>query len=160
MPGKWIFSSLLFGHHTSAHRLVHHVHVATPDDPNSAEQGDSFFAFAPRAWFGSFVAGWRAENQLRSDKKAALFHPYLMYIGGAVLGLVCAAIIGGLAGVLAYVALAGYATMQLLMSDYVQHYGLIRWQDADGNLEAVSPRHSWNAPHRFTARLMLNAPRH
>ena len=158
--GKWIFSSLLFGHHTSAHRLVHHVHVATPEDPNSADLGESFFVFAPRAWIGSFVTGWRAENQLRAERKGALLHPYLMYVASAVLGLVCAAMIGGWAGVLAYVALAAYATMQLLMSDYVQHYGLIRWQDTDGKPQAVSPRHSWNAPHRFTARLMLNAPRH
>jgi len=158
--GKCMFSSLLFGHHTSAHRLVHHVHVATPDDPNSAALGDSFYAFAPRAWFGSFVAGWRAETQLRKQSGGGILHPYVIYAGGAVLGLICGAMIGGLAGVFAYVALAAYATMQLLMSDYVQHYGLIRWQDADGKTQAVSPRHSWNAPHRFSARMMLNAPRH
>ena len=37
--GASVYVSLLFGHHVSAHRLVHHRHVATPLDPNSARWG-------------------------------------------------------------------------------------------------------------------------
>ena len=73
--------------------------------------------------------------------------------------LVTAAMIGGLAGAFAYVALALYATSQLLLSDYVQHYGLSR-KVVDGKAEPVGDRHSWNAPHWFSSALMLNAPRH
>ena len=53
-----------------------------------------------------------------------------------------------------------HATGQLLLSDYVQHYGLRRRVLADGRLEPVGPRHSWNAPHWFSGAMMLNAPRH
>jgi alkane 1-monooxygenase len=56
--------------------------------------------------------------------------------------------------------MAFYATAQLLMSDYVQHYGLRRRVLPGGRLEPVGPQHSWNAPQWFTSRLMLNAPRH
>jgi len=66
----------------------------------------------------------------------------------------------GLAGVLAHLGLAAYATMQLLMSDYVQHYGLQRRRGENGRYEPVSPRHSWNARQVFSSFLMLNAPRH
>ena len=38
--GALVYASLLFGQHTSSHRLVHHRHVATADDPNSARPGE------------------------------------------------------------------------------------------------------------------------
>jgi|GEM_PF-3952415 len=60
--GVAVYVSLLFGHHASAHPLVHHRHVATPADPNSARAGEGFYRFAPRAWAGSFREGWRAES--------------------------------------------------------------------------------------------------
>lgn len=56
--------TLLFGHHTSAHRLVHHRHVATPSDLNTARLGESFWHFFPRALVGSFRAGLAAERAL------------------------------------------------------------------------------------------------
>ena len=50
----WVYVTLLFGHHTSAHRLVHHRHVATRQDPNSA-----------RGWRrrgGCVRAAWRGDR--------------------------------------------------------------------------------------------------
>jgi alkane 1-monooxygenase len=52
------------------------------------------------------------------------------------------------------------ATVQLMLSDYVQHYGLMRAQRPDGKYEPVADRHSWNAPFWFSSAMMLNAPRH
>lgn len=159
--GVAVYSSVLFGHHASAHPLVHHVHVATRRDPNSARMGEGFYRYWWRAWRGSFREGWRAETarRARSDGAAGP-HPYAIYLGGAVLSLALAAALGGPGGVLALLALAGFAQTQLLMSDYVQHYGLSRSLRPDGRPEPVGDRHSWNAPHWFTSALMLNAPRH
>ena len=154
--GKLVLTSLLFGHHTSAHRLVHHVHVGTAADPNSAPAGQSFYHFAPRAWLGSFTAGWRAERA----RGASLWRSYGSYIGGAALCIALAGALAGVTGVLVYVTLASYATLQLLMSDYVQHYGLRRGADVNGKTVPVSAAHSWNSPHWFSAFVMLNAPRH
>ncbi len=161
--GKIVFISLLFGHHTSAHPLVHHQFVATVDDPNSARFGEGFYRFALRAWKGSFAAGWRAEQarQARRNTPAPLWqHPYAHYLGGAAVCLLLAWGFGGFAGLLVYLGLAGHAQGQLLLSDYVQHYGLQRQQTESGTYEPVSERHSWNAPHWFSGFLMLNAPRH
>ena len=158
--GRWVYISLLFGHHTSAHRLVHHRFVATEDDPNTAQAGESFYAFLPRAWLGAFVAGWEMERDMRRRNEAAGPHPYAVYLGGAVLFLLAIYILTGWGGILAYLLLCVYAQMQLTLSDYVQHYGLMRGEMADGRLEPVSDRHSWNAGHWFSSALMLNAPRH
>lgn len=156
--GMWVYISLLFGHHTSAHPLVHHRLAATRADPSTARLGESLYRFMGRASVGSFRAGLRAESaRLAQTGRAWWRHPYLVYVGGAVLFIVLAQWTGGL---LPYLALAGFAQLQLLMSDYVQHYGLIRATGAQGRPEPMGPAHSWNAPHLASSALMLHAPRH
>ncbi len=161
--GKWVYISLLFGHHTSAHVLVHHRFVATPKDPNSAHLGESFWQFFPRAWKGAFLAGLKAESarlRHRDGRVNPLIHPYTQYLGGAVLMLFLAFLIGGLKGMFVLLALSAFAQMQLMLSDYVQHYGLQRTPMENGRYEPCGPMHSWNSPHFYSSRLMLNAPRH
>lgn len=159
--GRLIYTSLLTGHHASAHLRVHHSHVGSDGDPNSAPIGMGFYRFALRAAPGSFRAGWAAENRLRASATGPRgMHPYQLYVGGGLAVALASALIGGAAGLLACVALCLHAQMQILLSDYVQHYGLRRKPRADGRLEPVGPQHSWNAPHRFSSALTLNAPRH
>ena len=156
--GKWVYISMLFGHHSSAHRLVHHVHVATGKDPNSARRGESLYRFLPRAWAGSFRAGLAAERARAGGRFPwASYGPYLL---GAAALVALSAVLAGPPGAALHLALAGWATVQLLTSDYVQHYGLSRKTGPDGRAEPVGPQHSWDAPQRGPALLMLNAPRH
>jgi alkane 1-monooxygenase len=161
--GMWVYISLLFGHHTTAHPAVHHRFVATPLDPNSARRGESYWRFLPRAWRGSFRAGWAVEVHRLEQRGLPRLHwrnAYLTYGAGAVLCLVLAWMIAGLPGIAAHLALAVYAQAQLLLSDYVQHYGLTRRALPDGRWVPVGAGHSWNAPHWASGLLMLNAPRH
>lgn len=160
--GVAVYTALLFGHHASAHRLVHHRHAASARDPNSARAGEGFYRFVLRAWTGSFRQGLIAENELRQrgGPRPQGLHPYAAYSGGAVLALVLGWMIAGLPGLLVWWGLGFHATMQLLLSDYVQHYGLTRATLPDGRLQPVTDRHSWNAAQWFTGAAMLNAPRH
>ena len=160
--GVAIYVTLLFGHHASAHRLVHHRHVASHRDPNTARAGEGFYRYAMRAWAGSFRAGFRAETRLRAgvSGKVGLPHPFVIYILGAALSLGLGAVLGGWSGFWVWAGLGGHATAQVLLSDYVQHYGLRRHKCPDGKLEPVGPPHSWNAGAWYSAAVMLNAPRH
>lgn len=158
--GVAIYTSLLIGHHASAHRLVHHRAVATPEDPSSAPAGLGFWQFAPRSWIGSFRAGWEAEDALRTRRAKNGVHPYHVYLGGAVLSLAFGGVLAGAFGALVWLGLATHAQLQMALADYVQHYGLRRAQREDGRYEPVADCHSWNTPHWFSSALMLNAPRH
>jgi alkane 1-monooxygenase len=161
--GAAVYASLLHGHHVSAHLRVHHVHAATADDPNSARRGEGFWAFACRATRGEFVAGLRAENAHRARAAAPRgpgLHPYLGHLAISLCTLLLALLIGGAKGLAFYLALVAYAQVQLLLSDYVQHYGLRRTARADGRPEPMGPQHSWNAPQWYSSAMMLNAPRH
>jgi alkane 1-monooxygenase len=156
--GVVVYATMLFGHHASAHRLVHHRHAASLDDPNTARRGETFYRFWLRAWAGSYRAGLQAESARRRGKGG--LHPYAVYalISAAALALGFA--VAGAAGVAVWLALAVYGHSQLLLADYVQHYGLLRATLPNGKLEPVDARHSWNAPQWFSSALMLNAPRH
>lgn len=159
--GVAVYTSLLFGHHSSAHRLVHHRHAASAEDPNSARSGEGFYRFFLRAWGGSFAKGWAEENALRARSASGRgLHPYALYLGGAALALSAAYLIAGAWGVIVWAGLSLHAQVQLMLSDYVQHYGLTRARLPNGRLEPVAARHSWNAPQWFSSGMMLNAPRH
>lgn len=153
--GGLVYTSMLFGHHTSAHRHVHHRFAASTKDPSTARSGEGFYPFFIRAWTGSFMQGMTMETA-----RGHRVHPYVWYLAGALVALSFGFVLGGFGGVLAWAALALHAQVQLMLSDYVQHYGLQRAQRADGTLEPVGPRHSWNAPQWFSSAMMLNAPRH
>lgn len=159
--GMWAYITLLFGHHTSAHVLVHHPHVGTPSDPNTSRKGESLYRYVWRAWTGSFAQGFQAEAaRLKRIGRPGWRNPYVVYVSGAVLCLTAAMILGGWQALAFYLALCAHAQLQLLMSDYVQHYGLQRATDINGKPEPVTARHSWNSPHWFSSALMLNATRH
>ena len=157
--GAAVYVTLLFGHHVSAHRLVHHRWVATDADPNTARLGEGFWRFFPRAWAGSFRAGLEAERAL-SRRQPGRLNPYAVWVGGAAACLLAVAVAFGPGVAAAYAGLCLYAQMQLMLSDYVQHYGLRRRMLADGRPEPVNPRHSWDAPHPVSSLMMVNAPRH
>ncbi len=152
--GVAVYTAILFGHHASAHRLIHHRHAASREDPNTARKGEGYYRFALRAWIGSFRQGWRAEVG------RGRVHPYAVYLGGTALALALAFVLTGWQGVALWLGLSLHAQSQLLLSDYVQHYGLERRRGPDGRLEPVGDRHSWNAPHWFSGAMTLNAPRH
>ena len=161
--GTAMYVSVLHGHHVSAHLRVHHIHAATDADPNSAAAGTGFYRYAARVLGQEFVAGLRADNAHRARASAhlsALSHPYVAYVGGGVLCLFAAFLLAGLAGVAVLLGVALYAQLQLLLSDYVQHYGLRRATRPDGRTEPIGPQHSWNAPNWYSSAMMLNAPRH
>lgn len=161
--GVAVYTTLLFGHHASAHTKVHHVFVGSWRDPNTARLGESVYRFWPRAWYGSFMSGLEAENEFRKRSqtpKPWWTHPYWGYLLGSGLTLIGAMLIAGWMGLAALLAVCVYATLQHLASDYIQHYGLQRRKLHNGRLEPVGPKHSWNSPHTFSSAMMLNVPRH
>ncbi len=161
--GKWIFTSILFGHHTSAHLMVHHRLAATPMDPNTARLNEGFYAFFIRAWRDSFREGARAERWRERDQnpeKGRMPTEFKLHFGGNLVFALIALTIAGRSGLFAYLGFSVFAQTQLLLSDYIQHYGLQRRILPNGRYEPIGLRHSWNAPHIFSDMLMLSAPRH
>lgn len=158
--GAAVYVSLLYGHQVSAHRLVHHPFVATDDDPATARAGEGFWGYALRAWTGSFAAGLAMEMALAARRGRAGRGPYAAWIAGAAAFLLAGWLAFGWGGLAAHLLLALLVQAQILLGDYVQHYGLVRARRPDGTVEPPGPGHSWEAPAPFSAFVMLNAARH
>lgn len=170
--GKWVYISLLYGHHVSAHRLVHHVSVATPADPATATLGESYWNYASRSWSESFKAGYAKEKAIIDARVKAnpgkpsikerlnRINPYATYVLGGLWFVIGAGLLFGSAGFASFLFLCALTQAQLMLSDYVQHYGLVRKETAPGEYEPVSAAHSWDAIQTGSALMMLNAPRH
>ena len=159
--GRLIFTTLSFGHHVSSHLLIHHLYAASPKDPCTAKLGQSFYKFLEVAWTRSFTKGLAAENKRRKTKSGKKGpHPYLFYVIGSLLSVLACYLWLGLAGIIAYLTISAFAASQLLLTDYIQHYGLSRSSLKTGKLEPIGPNHSWDAPFFLSSRLTLNAPMH
>lgn len=161
--GRSSYAALLYGHHASAHRLVHHIHVATPDDPATARFDEGFYAYFQRAWLENYRKGYRMETARLTKRDGAhpgIKHPYFFDAGMSLIILAVVGYGGGGAAVLIFILLALYAQVQLMLSDYVQHYGLLRQKRSNGKYQPVGLAHSWNAPQRYSGAMMLHAPRH
>ncbi len=161
--GAAVYTSVGFGHHVSAHRLVHHRHVGTEADPNTPLPGETFWQYLPRAWRGSFEAGIIGELDRLERKGRGPNHvsnPYWIWLGGALVSLIVMTLLAGIGGALVLIGLGALTGAQVLMSDYVQHYGLQRLELPNGRFEPVAAHHSWNSPKGFSSYLMMNAPAH
>lgn len=160
--GRAIYASVLMGHHPAAHLGVHHSLLATPEDPGTAQAGESYYRFAPRAWLGAFKAGLVAERKRLNRAALPRHHWSNSYVQGAVGGgimLVVSLILGGFSGVLVFVILSASIQALSVLSDYVRHYGLLRAEGQNGGYTSVNQTHSWNGTQWLSSLWMLNAPR-
>jgi alkane 1-monooxygenase len=66
----------------------------------------------------------------------------------------------GVPGLTFFALQALVAIVLLELVNYIEHYGLLRRQRADGSYERVTPRHSWNDSHHVSNLALLNLQRH
>ena len=126
----------------------HHLYACTPKDPHTARIGESFYQFLPRAIRLTFLNAWEIESQrlLRKKLQAVSMHNrFLLFV---LLQLFVYAIIfvwGGWTAFLFFI-LQGVVSILLLNSTgYLQHYGLLRKEIAEGHFEKIAAQHAWTA---------------
>lgn len=162
LMGRAVYASVLMGHHPAAHLGVHHSRLATPDDPGTAQAGESYYAFAPKSLIGSFKAGIEAERKRLTRADLPRFHwtnAYVQAAIGAGVMAILSLIAGGISGLLIFLTLSAGVQAVSGLSDYVRHYGLQREAGENGGYGPVNQTHSWNAPHWMSSLWMLNATR-
>lgn len=161
--GEWLMISVLYGHFVTEHLLVHHAHVATPNDAVTARYNESFYRFFGRVIPKCFISAWKVEAERQRRRGNAVYdlsNPFWRYLVGAALMLLVAYLIAGGWGVALFAAQAFVAVLLLEQVNYMEHYGLLRKRLADGRYEHTRPHHSWNAPHRVSNYLLINLQRH
>lgn len=160
---KLALASSAYGHFFVEHNRGHHVRVATPEDPASSRFGEHFYAFLPRSVFGSLASAWRLEQARLARRGLPVWsiHNHNLQAWGMTV-LLFAALTAAFGWVvlpfLILQAVIGFSLLEVV--NYLEHYGLLREQRADGRYERCQPRHSWNSNHTVTNLLLYQLQRH
>jgi len=157
-----LLAPLCYMHWTKSH-LMHHVKVATREDPSSARKGESLWSFIPRSVIGNIKDGYGAEAARRRAKKIPFWdtrNRALWWAGSPMLLGILATAAYGLKG-LAFLSLQAVVGIWMLeIVNYIEHYGLARKKASNGRYERVEPRHSWNATTIYTNAVTFRLQRH
>jgi alkane 1-monooxygenase len=152
-----------FGQYTLHHNADHHNHVATPRDHSSARMGESIYRFFPREVIGTMRSTWSLEKARLKRKGRGVWSLANKTLQSAILTVVSYAALILILGpiMVLYLAIASIFAWWLLSSaSYVEHYGLLRQKDVDGNYEACNAQHSWNSNYLVSNLIMLQVQRH
>ena len=161
--GDALLAMVLYSHFQSEHLLVHHRHVATPNDPGTARYGEGFWRFLPRVLHQCYWSAFNAEKAMLA-RKGLPWHdksnPFWRYWLMQATCLLLALLIGDVWGLFLFTVQATSAIFQLELVNYLEHYGLTRKYLGNGKFEHVMPRHSWNTAQRASNWLLINLQRH
>lgn len=149
---KVLLSLVCYLHWQKAHTLVHHVRVATLEDPTSAFRGQNVYAFIWRSVFENFKILNAMETVDKATKASWIFVPLLLAQAFLV---TC-----GPKGLALFLGSSVVAIVMLEIVNYIEHYGLERKLLPNGKYEQVSTRHSWNADWLFTNCHIINLQLH
>ncbi|MBC7947327.1 MAG: alkane 1-monooxygenase [Chitinophagaceae bacterium] len=138
-------------HYSIEHIWGHHVYACTSKDPHTARRDESFYQFLPRAVTYTFINAAQIERR-RLDRKN---HPFVSSRNRIILFLLLQLLVAILTIVLAgfngffFLLLQSIVAIGLLhMTNYLQHYGLMRREHEGGQIEKVDAHHAWNSPGR------------
>lgn len=156
--GIWNLTLVSYAHFFIEHIKAHHRYAATLKDAATARYGETVYGFIGRTIPEQFRSALQLEAERLQKKGKAPFgvenfvvrHTLLqaMLTVGVFLGL-------GVAAGLAYLGQAAIAICLLEITNYAQHYGLLRQEN-----ERITAAHSWNTDHISSRFFLLELPRH
>jgi len=160
---KWALAVPAYGHFCVEHNRGHHRFVATPEDPASARMGESIYRFMLREIPGGWRRAWRAESERLQQKGLGKWSTENVILQSYAISM---ALQGGLVLTFGWVMVPFlvvhnfFAWFQLTSANYIEHYGLLRSKNANGDYERCQPHHSWNANYIVSNLVLFQLERH
>lgn len=167
---KVLLMTVCYMHFYIEHNRGHHVTVATPEDPATSRKNESFYKFWFRSVFMGYLHAWKIETESlkRKGKSIVSVHNnliwYVVYplLFCALLTLLSSAYHGHFVWqfIPFFFAQSIIAFSLLELVNYIEHYGIVRREVAQGKYERVNPLHSWNASHMISNFFLFQLQRH
>lgn len=160
---KLALATGFYGHFTIEHNAGHHRQVATPEDSASARMNESIYQFFIRECPGGFKRAWQIESQRLQRKGLPWWSLQNNILHSNLLSLLVAAVlvsVWGWQGLLFWLFHLPIVWWQLTSANYVEHYGLLRGKQDNGQYERCQPHHSWNANHLVSNLVLFHLQRH
>lgn len=134
-------------HYGIEHIRGHHVYACTPEDPHTANIGESLYAYLPRAIITTYTNALKIEAKRLSastNKKSLLRNRIFLFgiIQIALMLLIFFTL--GIAALLFFILQNFIAIVLLHIVNYMQHYGLMRRKSIAGKYEKLGAYHAWN----------------
>ncbi|NBD19526.1 alkane 1-monooxygenase [Aquabacterium fontiphilum] len=157
--GRWMLAFTCDTSFAIEHVYGHHVNVGTPVDPATARRGESFYKFTVRSTIMSFVHAFQLERARLKKLGKSVWNPFASpFLRGNIENIamfVAAYLIAGWPGVGLWAAIAFVGKQYLEITNYFEHYGLVRVPG-----QPVQPRHSWNSNHWASTNVLFSLARH
>ena len=125
--------------------------------------GESIYQFALRDIPGAVIRAWRFEKERLNNRGKPALHPDNQMLQSHVLSLAIAVSLIAMFGwsMLIFLFLHHlFAYWQLTSANYIEHYGLLRQRNDNGNYARCEPHHSWNSNHVFSNLVLFHLERH
>lgn len=160
---RWALAPTLYGHFMAEHVRGHHKAVCTPPDPTSSRMGESYWRYLLRALVTGFQSAWRIEAQrlgrkgrsvwsMENENLLAWSASFLLF-GGLILSFG--------AVILPYLLLqAAYGVILLEVTNYIEHYGMLRKKLPNGEYERFTHAHAWDSNHLVCSLFIYQLQRH
>lgn len=154
---------LFYPHYRLIHIRSHHLHAGTDHDENTAWLNESIYAYIIRTIPGSMIRSWKLEVRRagggHTTLAGVLKNQMTIYALGQLALLAFLFWLGGLPGLLFYIAHIVVAHIVLESVNYIQHYGLMR-EKHDGEYEKTGAEHSWDTYHFFSSYVTFRVGHH
>ena len=150
-------------HFYSEHLYGHHKYVATPEDPATAKYNQSLYEFIPRTLACSFKNSWNREAKWLKKKNLPVWtvhNTMIQWITAEIVFTLAIWAVWGNTCVFWFLFQAALSVFFLETINYIRHYGLQRKKLKNGEYEAVTTKHSWNAPQTLQNLILLKLQRH
>jgi alkane 1-monooxygenase len=137
-------------HYAIEHVWGHHVYACTPEDPHTARLGESLYRYLPRAIRLTYNNAWKIEQKklFRSFGSSPLiYNRILLFAALQIMLMLTILFFFGTVSLLFFLMQNAVAIVLLHIINYLQHYGLMRQKNLQGNYERLDVTHAWNAGH-------------
>ena len=165
-----LLMTVCYMHFYIEHNRGHHVYVATPHDPATAQKDENFYQFWFKSVFTGYTHAWHLENKRLIDNQHNFFSIYNRMLWYVVLPIVFCLVLTGFAYIISnqfiieiplfFFGQSVVAFTLLELVNYLEHYGIERKALPNGRFEPVNPLHSWNASHLISNFFLFQLQRH
>ncbi|XGC79515.1 alkane 1-monooxygenase [Bdellovibrio bacteriovorus] len=159
--GNLLLSLVNFTHYSVEHVFAHHRNVATPEDPATARKNEWIYTYFFRSYFGGLKEAFLLERKrLRNSGQMFLKNRVAIWMSIQFIGDFFIYIIFGERALIFWLGQSAMAILLLQTADYIEHYGLVRRKNADGQYEPAKPQHSWDSYQAMTNYSLINLGYH
>ncbi len=167
---KILLMTVCYMHFYIEHNRGHHVYVATPEDPATAQKNQNFYSFWVRSVFHGYAHAWSIETKrlirngipplsLKNDMIWFTLWP-LIFCGlvTVVFSLIQNHFSWAIPVFFFAQSIVAFTLLELV--NYVEHYGILRKKTSGETYERVNPLHSWNTSHLVSNLFLFQLQRH